>query len=177
MEQNWTPPDDRPRTLLARPAIRLFGVAAVLALTLDQLTKLWAVAALSDGSRWDLVPGLLWFQLTRNSGAAFSLAADATWVFTVIAVVVSIVILWWIRRVRDPRWGLALGLLLGGAMGNLMDRLIRAPGIARGHVVDFIEVPHYPVFNLADSCIVIAAVLIGLLGLRGISADGSRNDG
>lgn len=176
MEQNWTPPDDRPRDVLARPAVRLLIMVAVVAVTVDQLTKFWAVATLSDGSRWDLIPGLLWFQLTRNSGAAFSLATEVTWVFTVIAVVVSIVVSWLIRRVNDLRWGLALGLLLGGALGNLMDRLVRAPGVTRGHVVDFIAVPHYPVFNLADSCLVAAAVLIGLLGVRGIAMNGSRDD-
>lgn len=176
MEQNWTPSDDRPRDVLARPAVRLLVMVAVVAVTADQLTKFWAVATLSDGSRWDLIPGLLWFQLTRNSGAAFSFATEATWVFTVIAVVVSIVVSWLIRRVNDLRWGLALGLLLGGALGNLTDRLVRAPGVTRGHVVDFIAVPHYPVFNLADSCLVVAAVLIGLLGVRGIAMDSSRDD-
>jgi signal peptidase II len=177
MEHNLTLVDDRPRTRASRPAVLLMIVVAVTALLLDQVTKLWAVAALGDGSRWELVPGLLWFQVTRNSGAAFSLATGFTWVFTLVAVVVSIVICWLARRLVNPWWGLTLGLVLGGAVGNLMDRLLRDPGFARGHVVDFIAVPHYPVFNVADSCIVVGAVLIGLLGLRGVTLDGSRNDG
>jgi signal peptidase II len=177
MEQNRTPLDDRPRALTTRPAVRLLTAVAFLAVILDQLTKSWAVSALGDGSRWYLIPGLLWFRLIRNPGAAFSVGTGATWIFTMIGIVVIIAVLWLLRQVHDLRWGLALGLLLGGALGNLIDRLARSPGIARGHVVDFIEVPHYPVFNLADSCVVVAAVLIGLLGLRGIALDGSRGDG
>lgn len=157
-----------------RPVV-LAGVAVTVVVT-DQLTKYWAVAALSGRPPIEIVHGALWLNLIRNSGAAFSLATGATWLFTVIAVAVSLAIVRIARRLGSTWWAAALGLMLGGAVGNLLDRLFRTPGFARGHVVDFIQLPHYPVFNVADSCIVVAAVLIGVLGLRGIGVDGSRHD-
>jgi signal peptidase II len=160
----------------------LLGVAAVVVL-LDQLAKAWAVRALADGRSIDLAGSLAQLRLFRNPGAAFSLATGTTWIFTVIATVVSVVIVRIARRLGSAWWALALGLLLGGALGNLVDRLFREPGFARGHVVDFIDLPHLFVFNLADASITVAAVLIALFGLRGLriegdldAADGGRGD-
>ena len=109
----------------------------------------------------------------RNPGAAFGIAQGLTVAFTVVAAVVVVVILRLSRRLRSTAWAVALGLVLGGAVGNLVDRVFRAPAPGRGHVVDFLELPHWPVFNLADSAIVAAAVLMVLLSARGLSYDGS----
>jgi signal peptidase II len=163
----------------ARPpvAIHLPLVLAVIAVGVvvaDQATKAWAISSLSGRGPVEVVGNLLRLNLVRNSGAAFSFATGATWIFTIVATVVAIAIVRISRRLGSIGWSVALGLLLGGALGNLMDRLFRAPGFAVGHVVDFLELPHWPVFNIADSCIVSAAVLIGLLGLRGIGIDGKR---
>jgi signal peptidase II len=153
----------------------LLGTAAVVVL-LDQLAKAWAVHALAYGRTIDLVGSLVQLRLFRNPGAAFSFATGTTWIFTIIAIVVSVVIVRISRRLGSAWWALALGLLLGGAVGNLLDRLFREPGLARGHVVDFIDLPRLFVFNLADASITVAAVLIALLGLRGLSIDGSLSD-
>ena len=160
-----------------RRLIILLAVTAALVVTTDQLTKTWAVRALTVGDPVDVVGGALRLDLTRNSGAAFSLATGMTWVLTLIATAAAVVIVRVARKLGTAWWALALGLLLGGALGNLWDRFFRAPGFARGHVVDFLELPHCPVFNVADSCIVTSAVLIALLGVRGIGLDGTRTPG
>jgi signal peptidase II len=123
-----------------------------------------------------LLGGFLTLLESRNSGAAFSIGTSATIVFTVIAIGVIIFILRTSRRIRSVPWAIALGLLLGGATGNLTDRIFRSPGFGRGHVVDWIEVPHWPVFNLADSAIVCGAILAVLLAARGIGIDGTRTN-
>lgn len=153
----------------------LLGIAAVVVL-LDQLAKAWAVRVLADGRTIDVVGSLVQLRLFRNPGAAFSFATGTTWIFTIIATVVSVVIVRISRRLGSAWWALALGLLLGGAVGNLLDRLLREPGFARGHVVDFIDLPRLFVFNLADASITVAAVLIALLGLRGLGIDGTVHD-
>ncbi len=117
---------------------------------------------------------LLTLEVSRNSGAAFSFAQGATVVFTLVAVAVVVVIIRTASRLRSSAWALTLGLLLGGAVGNLLDRLLRAPGPGRGAVVDFIHVPHFAVFNAADSAITVGAVLAVLLSLRGLEVDGTR---
>ncbi len=157
-------------------ALVVVGIA-VAVLAVDQLTKAWAVSALTGRSPVNVVGSLLRLELTRNSGAAFSFATGMTWIFTLIAVAVTLVIVSQVRRLGSVGWAVALGLLLGGAVGNLADRLFRPPGFGVGHVVDFLELPHWPVFNVADSCITVAAVLIGLLALRGTGIDGSRAGG
>jgi signal peptidase II len=151
----------------------LLAIAAVVVL-LDQLAKAWAVRALGDGDSIEVVGSLVQLRLFRNPGAAFSFATGTTWIFTVVATVVSIVIIRTSRRLGSRWWTLALGLLLGGAIGNLLDRLLREPAFGQGHVVDWIDLPHLFVFNLADATITCAAVLIALLGLRGIGIDGVR---
>lgn len=137
-------------------------------LVLDLLTKLLAVRELSGQEPVELVGGVLTLRLVRNPGAAFGMAQGLTVVLTAIAVVVVVVILRMARRLRSTWWAVALGLVLGGAVGNLVDRLFRAPGPGRGHVVDFLELPRWPVFNLADSAIVAAAVLMVVLSARGV---------
>ncbi len=112
------------------------------------------VRELSDREPVTLLGGLLTLRLVRNPGAAFGFAEGLTIAFTVVAVAVVVVILRLSRRLRSTPWAVALGLVLGGAVGNLVDRIFRAPGPGRGHVVDFLELPHWPVFNLADSAIV-----------------------
>jgi len=117
---------------------------------------------------------VLTLEVSRNSGAAFSFAQGATVVFTLVAVAVVVVIIRTASRLRSSAWALTLGLLLGGAVGNLLDRLLRAPGPGRGAVVDFIHVPHFAVFNAADSAITVGAVLAVLLSLRGLEVNGTR---
>jgi signal peptidase II len=147
---------------------------AALVWVADVVTKILAVEHLTDRGPVELIPGVLQLTLTRNSGAAFSIGTGLTAVLTAFACVVVIVVLRLLVKVSSTGWALALGLLLGGALGNLTDRLFRDPAPFRGHVVDFLELPHWPVFNLADCSIVAAALLIALLSLRGIGLDGSR---
>ncbi|MBD0292512.1 MAG: signal peptidase II [Jiangellaceae bacterium] len=148
----------------------LLAVAATVTV-LDQVTKAMATAWLQDGRVVTVIDGIVELRLVRNPGAAFSIATNLTVVFTAIAAVVAVVILRASRRLTSLPWALALGTLLGGALGNLVDRLVREPGPLRGHVVDFVELPNWPLFNVADAAIVGAAVLIGWLSLRGVAYD------
>jgi signal peptidase II len=142
-------------------------------LSLDLATKIFAVAQLRRREVVDVIDGVLSLRLVRNPGAAFGLAQGLTIALTLIAVVVILVILRIARRLRSPGWAVGLGMVLGGAIGNLIDRLFREPGPLRGHVVDFLEIPHFPVFNVADSAIVTGGVLMVVLSLLGITSDGS----
>jgi signal peptidase II len=148
-------------------------VAAVV-LGLDLLTKYLVVEHLESRRTIRLLGGALLLQVSRNSGAAFSFAQGATVLFTAVAVAVIVVIVRTARRLGSRGWAVTLGLLLGGATGNLIDRIFRAPGPGRGAVVDFIDFRVWPVFNLADSAIVVGGMLAVLLSLRGIELDGSR---
>ena len=148
--------------------------AAVAVYVADQLTKAWAVAALPPEQPRTWSASVLQLNLIRNPGAAFSIGTGYTWVLTLVACSVVAVIVATSRRLGSLGWAWALGLLLGGSVGNLTDRMVRPPGPGRGHVVDFLQLPHWPIFNLADSAVVSAAVLIGFLALRGIGVDGAR---
>jgi signal peptidase II len=152
----------------------LLGVAAAVFIA-DVISKIIVVAALKPDQPVWLISGLLDLNLTRNSGAAFSFGTGQTVVFTAIAIGVIIFILRTSRRLHSLPWAVTLGLLLGGAAGNLTDRLLRAPGVFRGDVVDWIQLPHWPVFNVADSCIVCGGFLAVVLAARGIRLDGSRD--
>ncbi len=152
----------------------LLVTVAALVLALDVATKVLVVAELEGRRSVRLLGGHLLLRVLRNPGAAFSFAEGATVVFTAIAVVVVVVILRTAPRLRSAPWAVALGLLLGGATGNLVDRLFRAPGPGRGAVVDFIDFRVWPSFNLADSAIVCGGVLAVLLTLRGREVDGTR---
>src|SRR5260370_654796 len=165
-EEPWT--DAEPKEVQAQPE------SDAAALPPDALDK----PSVSGGSPAPppirLPGGLLTITLTRNGGAAFSIGTSMTIVFTAIAAGVIVYILRTARNLRSIGWAVTLGLLLGGATGNLLDRIFRAPGAFQGHVVDWIELPHWPVFNLADSSIVCAGVLVVLLALGGIRLDGTR---
>jgi signal peptidase II len=149
----------------------LFAIAAGV-LALDIVSKAIVVATLSDRPPVRLLGGLLTLRESRNSGAAFSIGTSMTVVFTLIAVGVIVFILRTSRRIYSLPWAVALGLLLGGAVGNLTDRIFRSPGPFRGWVVDWIELPHWPVFNLADSSIVCGGVLMVLIAARAQRLDG-----
>jgi signal peptidase II len=149
-------------------------------LALDVVTKLVVVATIRQGENIRTLGGLLYLTHLRNVGAAFSFAQGATILFTVIAVAVVVVIVRTARRLRSALWAGALGLVLGGALGNLVDRIFRSPGFLRGGVVDFLSLfgPDgriWPVFNVADSAIVCGGILGALLAVRGIEFDGSRH--
>jgi signal peptidase II len=147
---------------------------AVAVLALDIISKVIVVATLSDRLPVHLIGNLLMLTESRNPGAAFSIGGPSeTILFTAIAVGVIIFIVRSARRIHSLAWAVALGLLLGGAMGNLTDRIFRSPGPFRGWVVDWIQVPHWPVFNLADSAIVCGGVLMVLLAARGHGLDGT----
>ena len=146
---------------------------AVTVLVTDIITKAVVVATLSARGPVRLLGGLLKLRVTRNPGAAFSIGPSLTVVFAVIAVGVIVFILRTSRRIQSLAWAVTLGLLLGGATGNLTDRLLRAPGPFRGYVVDWIQLPHWPVFNVADSCIVCGGLLAVFLAVRGVGIDAS----
>lgn len=154
----------------------LLGVAAFV-LAADVITKAIVVVHLRPGEPVHVLGSILMLNLLRNSGAAFSVGTGNTIVFTAIAVAVIFYIVRTARNLRSIGWAVTLGLLLGGAMGNLLDRVFRAPGVFRGDVVDWIELTRYwPVFNVADSAIVCGGILTVLLATFSYHLDGSRGD-
>ncbi|WP_203783295.1 signal peptidase II [Actinoplanes rishiriensis] len=168
-----------PKPRFRGPAVVLLGVTAMLGLALDQWTKWLSTENLTEGEPVRILGGLVYLSLLRNSGAAFSLGSSYTWVFPLITMVVVGWIAVMATRLRSMAWALALGLVLAGALGNLTDRLFRAPGVLHGHVVDMISVfgpygEHFAVFNIADSCLSVGVVLAVLLELTGRQRDGSR---
>jgi signal peptidase II len=153
----------------------LVGVAIV-AWLVDLGTKVAAERELSDRGPVDVVGSLLRLNLTHNAGAAFSTGQSLTPVIAVFAVVAFAVVVVLAVRVRTTGWAWALGLLLAGIAGNLTDRVFREPGFLRGHVVDFLELPHWPIFNVADVCINVAAALIVIQSVRGVPLRGRTDD-
>ncbi len=158
-----------------RSNLRLILIIATVWIVIDQITKIWAVSALTDRAPIPVVGEILQFRLVFNPGAAFSLGTGNTWLFTILASVVITVLLWNSRKIAHRGWAVAVALLIGGAAGNLIDRLMREPGFGRGHVVDFFALPNFPVFNVADIGISCAAAFIAVLALRGESLDGSHD--
>jgi signal peptidase II len=158
-----------------RAGVRVLLAVAVAVLGLDLVTKIVVVEKLSDRAPVRLLGGLLRLTVTRNSGAAFGLGQGATVLFTMVALAVVVVIVRTAARLRSLRWAATLGLLLGGALGNLLDRIFRSPAPFRGHVVDWIELPHWPVFNIADSAIVTGGLVAVLLSVLGLGLDGRRD--
>jgi signal peptidase II len=153
----------------------LFALVALAAYAVDLGTKLLAVAHLTPHEKVDVVGGLLRFDLVRNPGAAFSTGTSYTILLSAIALIAAGVVIRFGRRLGDRIWAVALGLLLAGVCGNLTDRLFRAPGFLRGHVVDFLELPHWPVFNVADMLIDAGVALIIIQTWRGIGITGNRH--
>ena len=147
-----------------------------MALALDQVTKVLAVRELTDRAPVEVIGSLLQLRLLRNPGAAFSAGTSLTPLISVVAVIAVVVGVYFASRVGHRGWAVGLGLLLAGVTGNLVDRMLRAPGPFRGHVVDFFELPHWPVFNVADMCIDAAGVIFVILLIRGIRLDGSRHE-
>ena len=137
------------------------GVWLVFIVAFDQVTKSWIVSALADGLPRDVIGSVLQFQLTRNPGAAFSRFQGATTVLALIAIVIAVVLFRTLRRTSDRWTVIGLVMVLGGALGNLGDRFLRAPGVLSGHVVDFVKVGSFPLFNVADSCITVGAIVLG----------------
>lgn len=170
---------DRVPAPAGSPTRRLLILAAVAATAyaLDVISKVIVAARLADHPPVKVIPGVLDLELTRNPGAAFGMATGATVLFTLVALVVVGVIVRSAQRLGSTAWAVVLGLLLGGALGNLTDRLVRAPGPLRGEVVDWIHLHHWPIFNLADSAIVVGVVLALVVSYRGIRLDGTRDAG
>lgn len=155
----------------------LFGMAAV-SLAFDVVTKVVAVARLEDEPPVRLLGGAVYLVLVRNPGAAFSLATGLTWLLALLAIGVVGVIVWLAPRLRSTGWAVGLGLVLGGACGNLVDRIFREPSPLQGHVVDFVSLfapdgSVWPVFNVADSAIVCGGALVVLMSLLGRDYDGT----
>lgn len=162
-------------TLTARRRhLAVLATVALVVLATDQGTKALALARLTEGERIPLLGDWFGLQLIHNPGAALSLASGMTWVFTLAAVGVSVVIVKVADRLGSRVWAVGLGLLLGGAVGNLVDRLVRPPGIGSGHVVDFLAYGSWFIGNVADIAIVVAAGLVVLLTVLGIGIDGAR---
>ena len=165
-------PTDGLRTRPRRTTWLVWPVAAG-AYAVDQVSKHLAVRELPGRGRVDVMGSWLQLRLLRNAGAAFSTGESLTPLISVVAVAAAVVVVVFAFRVRHRGWAVALGLLLGGVVGNLTDRLLRAPGPFRGHVVDFLALPHWPVFNVADVCIDVAGAVFVLLLLRGDHLDGT----
>lgn len=167
----------RPRRAVL--ALVLLAVIAAVVFVCDQLVKNWVVATLPEGVPVPVIGEVLQFTFVRNPGAAFSIASGSTWIFSIIAVAVIVVIIVFARRIRSFWWAVLFGMVLGGTLGNLFDRLFREPGFAVGHVVDFIQVIYFPaIFNVADIFIVSSAILFVLISVvLGIGLDGSRSRG
>jgi signal peptidase II len=177
-ELDAPPAPPRPRSR----ALVVLGVAAVLAVAVDQLVKHLSTEHLTEGDPVRVLGGLIYLSLMRNSGAAFSLGSGYTWVFPLVTVAVVAWIAVLSRRLRSMPWALALGLVLGGALGNLGDRLFRAPGFLHGHVVDMFSLfgpyaEYFAVFNIADACLSVGVALAVLLELTGRQRDGTRTPG
>ncbi|OYN89842.1 signal peptidase II [Parenemella sanctibonifatiensis] len=158
---------DRPRGVLSPWFARgiIAGLTVVL-VAIDQVSKAWAVENLDPMNPPVLLGGLLRLQLVRNSGAAFSLGEGITPVFTLLSATVFVLVTVVLApRTRNRFWAVAVGLLLAGVAGNLIDRLFRPPGALHGHVIDFLQLPYWAIFNVADMCIVGAAILVGVLSV------------
>jgi signal peptidase II len=152
----------------------LFATIAVLGYSADLLTKVLAVSHLTGQAPKPVIGEFLTLYLARNPGAAFSTGTSYTLVLSVLAIAAAVVVVWVARRLGSTGWAIGLGFLLAGILGNLTDRVFRSPGVLRGHVVDFLRLPHWPIFNVADICINIAAAVIILQALRGMPVSGVR---
>ncbi|HEX4982815.1 MAG TPA: signal peptidase II [Ilumatobacteraceae bacterium] len=167
------------RSSTAKVSFRALIVLAVVALgvfALDQISKFLVVDSLTEGDVVRVLDDVLHLHFVRNPGAAFSLASGMTWIFSIIATGVVVFIVWFAGRIRSVAWSVVFGLLLGGVLGNLTDRLLREPGFGVGHVVDFISTPWLipAIYNVADMSIVVSMGIFMILTIRGIGLDGVR---
>ena len=165
----------RPPVEVRNRNLVIVGITAVLVYAADLITKLLAVAKLENAPSKHIVGTFFQLDFTRNGGAAFGIGVGMTIVFTVLSMVVIAVVLRTANRLGSAWWALVFGLVLGGALGNLTDRLFRSPGFMRGHVVDFLHLKDWPVFNLADTAFCIAGAIVFLLVLRNIPLEGRHN--
>lgn len=165
------PPSTAPGYFKAGPVVMLMIGAIVV--VLDQIAKIVAVVTLEPGRPVELIGETVRLVLIRNPGAAFSMGTDLTPVLSVVAILVVLGLLWFSRRVHSRWWAWGLGLILGGAAGNLVDRVLRDPGALHGHVVDYMAVGWWPVFNIADACLVTGVIVVAVAVLRNIDYDGS----
>lgn len=157
--------------------VAILAVVAPLALALDIITKTLMVANQEGKPPIRILGGLIYLDVIRNPGAAFSMATGMTWILSLIAVAVVVALVVVAPKLRSTGWAIGLGLVLAGALGNLLDRIFRSPGVLRGHVVDFISVfgpyaQYFAVFNIADSCICVGGALIVLMAILGRDYDG-----
>lgn len=172
-EEEPTPPPPKARK------VGLLAVIAASVVVLDVISKVVVVAMVQPNEPVRLLGGLVYLSLIRNPGAAFSMATGMTWLLALIAIGVVVFIVRMAPRLRSTPWAVSLGLVLGGAIGNLIDRIFRAPGFLQGHVVDFVSVfgpnaEYFPVFNVADSAITIGGISLVVTALLGIDFDGTR---
>ncbi|NYK11465.1 signal peptidase II [Leifsonia naganoensis] len=153
----------------------ILAVVALCVYLVDQIAKVLVVANLYEGQRVEVLGQLLQFNFVKNAGAAFSIGSGSTWIFSIVGVGVLGFVIWYAPRIKSTAWAILFGLLLGGLLGNLTDRLFREPGFGVGHVVDFLQIPVLPaIFNLADVAIVSSMALFLILTIRGIGLDGRR---
>ncbi len=155
---------------------RFLYTCAWITFLIDLATKSWAVSALSNREPVKIIGSLLQLTFIRNPGAAFSFATGSTVLFSLFALAVIAAITYIAPRIIHRGWALVLGLLLGGVLGNLSDRIFRSPGFLQGHVIDWIELPHWPIFNVADSAIVVAAGISIILSARNIAPVAPRDN-
>jgi len=153
----------------------ILAVVALCVYLVDQIAKVLVVANLYEGQRVEVLGQLLQFNFVKNAGAAFSIGSGSTWIFSIVGVGVLGFVVWYAPRIKSTAWAILFGLLLGGLLGNLTDRLFREPGFGVGHVVDFLQIPLLPaIFNLADVAIVSSMALFLILTIRGVGLDGRR---
>ncbi|MFS3130271.1 signal peptidase II [Nocardioides sp. Bht2] len=170
-------PDDLKQARSRRNrCLALFWTLAVVLIALDQWVKELAIAKLTGEGRVELVGDWFGLQLVRNPGAAFSMGTSFTELLAVVAAIATIVVVWLSFKVRSTFWAVGLSFLLAGVVGNLIDRLTREPGFGRGHVIDMFAFPNFPIFNVADICINVAAGVIIVQAVRGIRLDGTREE-
>lgn len=154
----------------------ILAIVALVVYLVDQIAKLLVVANLYEGQRVQVLGQLLQFNFVKNPGAAFSIGSGSTWIFSIVGVGVLGFVIWYAPRIRSTAWAVLFGLLLGGLLGNLTDRLFREPGFGVGHVVDFLQIPLLPaIFNMADVAIVSSMALFLILTIRGVGLDGKSS--
>ncbi|MCX6403328.1 MAG: signal peptidase II [Actinobacteria bacterium] len=160
--------------MFSRPITPIALIASAV-VVLDRSSKIWAENSLTPGISKPVIGELLQFHLTYNPGAAFSIFTNATWFFTLFSTFVVGYIIFKAKMITSKVWQIGVGGILGGAIGNLIDRAINNPGFPNGHVTDFLQLPNWPVFNVADSSVCLSAIFLIILSMRGINYDGSKD--